>query len=215
MNFATLTILDGILALIMVIGLFLGYKCGFFGAITKPLKFIAAACLTFVISNPLISAWTRPLFTGMANDWIYNSIVEKLPESSGLTEESVPLFIKILAGLFGMGNDATGGTTIESFSAALAAPLGNLIATIVTYLAVFVILFVLLSVLIAIIDGVVDSGPLAVVDKALGLMLGGAIAVVLSCFISNVVSWVAPAFSGGFVYNFFKNFDPFSLILSV
>ena len=213
MNFEALTILDGILALIIAVGLFLGYNRGFFETITKPLKIIAAGCLTFMLSNPIITAWTRPLFTEKAYEWIYTSIMEKLPET-GVTEEATPLLIRILAALFGIGN-IEGGATIESFSEALAAPVGNLIATVVTYLGVFLILFIILSVLIAIIGTVVDSGPLKVVDKALGLILGLAISVVLASVVANITNWVAPSFTGGFVYNFFKDFDPFSLILSV
>lgn len=217
MNFSTLTVLDGILALLIVIGIFLGYKRGFFESITKPLKIIAAACLTFVISNPIITAWTRPLFTSKAYDWIYNSIIEKMPEGAGVTEESVPTIIKLLAALFRIGDGEAGGNEnpIVAFSEALAAPVGNLIATIVTYLAVFVILFIILSVLVAIIGGLVDSGPLAVIDKALGLLFGLAVAIVISCLVANITGWIAPDFKGGFVYNFFRNFDPFSLILSV
>jgi len=212
MDFTSLTILDGVLALVVLIGLFLGFKRGFFEAVTKPLKFIAAACLTFVAANPIISAWTRPLFTEKAYDWIYNSITDKLPEAAGATGESAPLIIRILAAMFGVD---TGDNTIEAFSEALSAPVGNLIATIITYLAVFLIIFIILSVLIALIGGVVDSGPLAVVDKALGLLFGAAVSIVVACIIANVTGWIAPSFSGGFVYNFFKNFDPFSLILSI
>ncbi len=221
MNFASLTILDGILAVVVLIGVFLGYVKGFFATITKPVKIIGAGCITFCISNPIIETWTRPFFTEKANVWINDMLIEKCPEiTADNASESLPFILRLVANMFKidvstLGANATTEDFIAEISAALSVPTGNLIATAVTYVVLFIILLILLSVIVAIIGTVIDSGPLAIVDKILGLVLGTAIAFVVCCLVANVVGNVAKDFGGGFIYDFFKNFDPFSLLLSI
>jgi uncharacterized membrane protein required for colicin V production len=221
MDFTSLTILDGVLAIIILVGVFLGYAKGFFSTITKPVKIIGAGCITYCLANPIIEAWTRPFFTEKAYGWINNALLEKAPELSIDTAgESLPFVLRIIASIFKIdvtaaGEAATSAEIISEISKSLSVPTGNLIAVAVTYAALFIAVLIVLSILIAIIGTVIDSGPLAVVDKILGLILGTAIAIVVCCIVANVTGSIAKDFTGGFVYDFFKNFDPFSLILSL
>ena len=221
MDFTSLTILDGVLAVIILIGVFLGYAKGFFSTITKPVKIIGAGCLTYCFANPIIDAWARPFFTEKAYGWINTALLEKAPELSVDTAgKSLPWVLRLIANIFNIditaaGESATSEDIISAISSALAVPTGNLIAIAVTYAALFIVLLIILSVLVAIIGTVIDSGPLAVVDKILGLILGTAIAIVVCCIVANLTGNIAKDFTGGFVYEFFKNFDPFSLILSI
>ena len=91
-------VFDILLLVVLLIGCLLGYKRGFFGSITKPLKIIASICLTIVISSPIINAWTRPLFTGKVEGWIYNSLSEAFADSSAdIAAEKMPTLLKLFA----------------------------------------------------------------------------------------------------------------------
>ena len=217
----TFTVLDGILAGIVLICLIIGYIKGFFAVVTVPIKIIGAGCLTFCIASPIIDGWTRPFFTEQAYGWINNTLIEKCPEITGASaKDSLPLVLKLTAGMFDIdvaafGEDATTADLISEISTALSLPIGNVIATAVTYVALFILILIVLSILTAIIGGVIDSGPLMVVDRTLGVLLGGAISIVICCIVANVTVAISSDFAGGFVFEFFKNFDPFSLVLSV
>ena len=221
MDFTTLTIMDGVLAIIILVGVFLGYAKGFFSVITKPVKIIGSACITYCIANPIIEAWTRPFFTEKAYGWINNALLEKSPDLSVDTAgESLPFVLRLIASIFKIdvsaaGSAATSEEIIAEISKSLSVPTGNIIAIAVTYLVLFIAILIVLSIIVAIIGTVIDSGPLAVIDKILGLILGTAIAIVACCIVANITGSIAKEFTGGFVFEFFKNFDPFSLILSI
>lgn len=217
----TFTVLDGILAGIVLLSLIIGYIKGFFAVVTVPIKIIGSGCLTFCIANPIIDGWTRPFFTERAYGWINNTLIEKCPDITGASAgDKLPLVLRLVAGMFdvdvaALGQDASTADLISEISTALSLPIGNIIATAVTYLVLFVLILIVLSILTAIIGGVIDSGPLMVVDRTLGVLLGAAISVFICCIIANVTIAISSDFVGGFVFEFFKNLDPFSLVLSV
>ena len=97
--FESLTIFDGILTLILLIGVIVGLRVGFIGFIAKPIKLIAAGALTVCVSPPILDAWTRPHITEKLSSIIYNNLIEKCPELTGETANSaLPGFLKFLAG---------------------------------------------------------------------------------------------------------------------
>ena len=65
-------VFDFVLLAIMLIGMILGYKKGFFGSITKPIKLIASFSLTVVIATPVLNSWTRPLFVEKVREILTN-----------------------------------------------------------------------------------------------------------------------------------------------
>ncbi|MBQ9070295.1 MAG: CvpA family protein [Clostridia bacterium] len=219
--FENLTLLDGILAIVVVIGLLLGYKRGFFGTITKPLKVIASICLTVVIAAPIINAWTRPLFVGKVETWVYNSLIENSANITGENAaESMPVVLKLLAEMLkvdisGIGADATTEEILQAISTSMATPVGNLIAVVVTYAVLFIALMLILTVLIALLDVLFTKGILGRINKFLGLLLGGVIAAVLACVIANIAYKISPTFAGGPVSEFFKNLNPFAVIMKI
>jgi uncharacterized membrane protein required for colicin V production len=221
MDFSTLTVLDGILSAAVLVGLIIGLIKGFFSTISIPAKIIGSAAITYCVANPVIETWTRPFFVEKAYGWINDLLISKCPDITGADAgEKLPLVLKLVAGMFNidvsaLGENATTSDLIAVIAESMSLPVGNLIATAVTYLAIFVIIFLLFSIVTAIIGGFVSSGPLAVVDKVLGMLLGTAISILICSIAANIISGVAPDLQGGFVYEFFKNFDPFSLILSI
>ena len=218
----SLTILDGILALIMLVGIFLGLRLGFIGFIAKPIKIIAAGALTVCFSDPILDAWTRPFFTDKVNGWIYNYMLEKCPQLTGDTANSaLPAVLRFIANIFkvdvsALGADATSEQLISALTEALATPIGNYLAVTVTYAALFAIFTIILSILVGVIDSAVSStGVLSFINRTLGFVIGTCLAIVLSCIIANIVGRFSDGVPGGFVYSFFKNFNPFELLAKI
>lgn len=221
MDFSSLTWLDGALAIVVLAGVIIGLIKGFFSVISVPAKIVGSAAITFVAANPIIDAWTRPFFVSKSYTWINDLLIEKCPDITGAdASEKMPLVLKLMASMFkidvaALGEEATTADLIGKIAEQMSLPCGNLLATVVTYLAIFIVVFLVFSIVTAIIGGFVTSGPLAVVDKALGLILGAAVSILVCCIAANIISGVSEDIQGGFVYEFFKNFDPFSLVMSL
>ena len=218
----SLTILDGILALIMLIGIILGLKLGFIGFIAKPIKIIAAGALTVCVSAPILDNWVRPFMTDKVHGWIYSYLLEKCPELTGDTASSaLPAFLKFVANIFkvditALGADATSEELISALTGALAAPIGNYLAVAITYLVLFTVFMIVLSIFVKIIDSAVSStGILAFINKLLGFCIGTALAIVVACIVANLAGRFTENVPGGFVYTFFSNFNPFELLAKI
>ena len=213
-------VFDILLLVVLLIGCLLGYKRGFFGSITKPLKIIASICLTIVISSPIINAWTRPLFTGKVEGWIYNSLSEAFADSSAdIAAEKMPTLLKLFAEMMDLeisagGSELTSEEVLTALAEKMATPIGNLIAVVVTYAALFIILMLLLTVLIALLDVVFTRGVLGKINKVLGLLLGAVIATVAACIVANVIALISAEAASGVITQFFKNINPFAIMMS-
>lgn len=213
-------VFDFVLLAIMLIGMILGYKKGFFGSITKPIKLIASFSLTVVIATPVLNSWTRPLFVEKVRVWIYDSLINSLPEISADATDSIPAALKIFAELFKVdlgGLDASAGTeaVINEVASKMALPIGNLIAVIVTYLALFLVILLLLKILIALLDVIFTKGLLGKINKILGLLLGMVVTTVVCCIIVSLVGKISYEAVAGPVCQFFMNFNPFSLLMKI
>ena len=216
-----MTLLDIILLIILAIGLILGFKRGFFGTITKPLKLVASICLTILISSPIINAWTRPFFVGKVEGWIYNSLLDSTADMSGeITTESMPFLLKLFANMLkidlsGVDSAATTEEVLTAMAEQMALPVGNFIAVVVTYILLFIALMLILTLLIALLDVVFTTGWLGKVNKFFGLLLGGVIAAVIACLIANVCYKISPSFASGAITEFFKNINPFAIMMQI
>lgn len=222
MDFASLTFVDAILALTVLIGALVGCKVGFFKIIAKPIKVIAAICITVCLAAPILDSWTRPFFVEKAYGWIYGALIEKVPDmTADNAAAAINPFLSLLAKLFGVdvGAAATGVESsdgvISAVSSAIAAPLGNLIAVIVTYAVLFVVLLILLSILVSVLDRCLTAGPFDVVNRILGFILGVAVATVIACAAANIIGRFTSGAPGGFVYNFFKGINPFEVVANI
>ncbi len=214
-----MTVLDIILPILIVIGMMLGYKKGFFETVTKPLKLVFALCITIFAAAPIINTWTRPFFSGKIQGWIYSSLMESAPDITAETaSDSLPTLLKLTAELFKVDLSATEGlvgaeAVINSISEKMAAPMGNLIAVIVTYVALFFVSLLLTKVLLAILNKFVKKGLLGRVNKALGLLTGGMIATIIACVISSVAYKASPDFASGAISTFIRNINPFAILM--
>ena len=214
-------VFDFIFLAIMLIGMILGLKKGFFGSITKPIKLIASVCLTIVIATPILNAWTRPMFTEKAESWIYDSLVESCPDVEIENSiESLPTVLKILAemsdvDLSELDPSAATEEILHAIAEDLAVPVGNLIAVLITYAALFLILLILIGILVALLDAIFTTGWLGKINKGLGLLLGAVVTTVICCVLASIVSAISDNAVSGPISQFFINFNPFSLIFKI
>jgi len=214
-----MTVLDLILPIVVIIGILLGYKKGFFATITKPLKTIFAICLTILVAAPIINAWTRPYFAGKVQDWIFTSMLENCPDITGETAaDSLPFLIRIFARIydvdFGAAEEATTAEgVINAIAEEMALPIGNLVAVIVTYVALFIVSLIFTKIMLAILNKLVKKGLLGRVNKILGLVTGGMFAMIAACIISNIAYKISPEFAGGAISVFFRNINPFAFLM--
>ncbi len=204
-----MNIFDAVWIIVVVIGFLLGYKKGFFGSITKPIKIVASICLTVIVASPVINVWTRSFFVGKVETWIN----ETLSEVGTATIEELPSVLQFSVELLQI--DVEGLETVEEMVSAMAAPIGNFIAVIVTYVALFIVFMILLTILVSLLDIAFNKGFLGKVNRFMGLLLGGVIAAVIACILANIIGSFAPGLVGGPVSQFFKNFNPFSLVLRI
>ncbi len=214
-----MTVLDLLLPIIIVIGLLLGYKKGFFATVSKPLKLVFTICLTIVTAAPIINVWTRPLFTDKVHGWIYSSLMARCPDITHETaSESLPTLLKLAAEMFKIDittseNLTSADAIIDAISGKMALPVGNFIAVVVTYVILFFVSLLITKMLIAILDKCVKKGLLGRVNKVLGLLTGGMIATVLACVIASMVYKAYPDFANGPVSTFIRNINPLAILM--
>ena len=213
------TVLDAILAVLFTACAAVGILKGFFAVVSKPVKFVAAIGITFVIASPIINAWTGPFFTNLFYDGIYEYLITSMGEvSSSDAISSLPVVLKIFAAIAGLefapGADVSSEQIFATLSDGIAGAIGGLVASVATYIGLYFIMSILLTVLLSVLNKVFSKGVLGVLNKVLGFILGGSLGVVMCCIIASIVHAVSPEFVGGFVYDFFINFNPLAFVLS-
>lgn len=221
MGLDSLTIADGVLAIIIVVGVLFGLLKGFFNSVTKPLRIIGAICITICISAPIIDAWTGEIFYSKIYEYVYDTILANLPEdvTGASVVASLPLVLRLASSLFkvdvasyeGCATDAV----VTGVAEGISKPVANFVAIVVTYLALFIVVNILLKLLLLIMGKIVTSGPLKTVDKILGVLFGFAVSSVIACIIANLIAFFTTEFVGGFVYEFFKSINPIDIIMSI
>lgn len=214
------TVIDGILAGVVVLFAIVGIVRGLFSTLSKPVKIIAAICLTFCIASPVITHWTGPYFTQLFTVRIEEYLLQNFSNlNTDNAVASLPFVLAIFARIAGIdfsGSDGalTSEEIISSLASSISAVIGNYAAVAVTYLALFLIISLLLGLVLSLLNKIFSKGVLGVINRLLGFVFGVSVGVVLSCLVAGIVSSVMPEFVGGFLFEFFKNFNPIAFILS-
>jgi hypothetical protein len=76
-------------------------------------------------------------------------------------------------------------------------------------------MLIFLGILISLLDKCLNSGPLEVVNRILGFVLGIVVASVIACTVANIIGRFTAGVPGGFVYNFFKGINPFEVVVKI
>ena len=211
------TVADGALALVIALGVFLGAFRGFFAMLSRPVKIIAAICLTFCIASPIITNFTAPYFSELFRVKLESYLISCFPGLAAETAiESLPFYLRIVARLSNINPSGVAAEELLPFLAeSLANAMGTFIAFAVTYLGLFIVISLVVGILISSLNKLVSIGLIGVINRILGLILGGVISIALCCIIASLISLLSPEFTGGFVYTLFKDFNPLQLIQSI
>ena len=215
-----LTAIDVILLLIPIIFLIIGCKKGLAKIITPIIKLLLSIFFTVLIAPDIVNAWSGPYFKSLLQSSISEYLTVNCPQiTAAQSSAALPSLLKLAVGVFDIDLSAAGTTAgqtvISEVSVLISDPLGTFIANAVTYVVLFFVFVILLSIVLSLINVLFSEGPLKVVNKILGVVFMAVVSVFVCCLISTVTGMLAPAFVGGDVYVFFRDFDPLTLIFSI
>ena len=222
-------ILDLVLVGILVGGMIIGLKNGFVKAIEKPLKPIFSLGFALAFSRAF-AAWvvepiiSEPVFNRISG-FLYDNCTNLSPE---IIVDELPTLIKLAASLSGVDlNAITGGSEdlLSSLVAELTLPLVHIVATVISFLLLIVIARLLLILVFAIVNKVCEVGALKLVNRVLGcivcvffaIFVAWGVVSIFGCIISLpslAETEFIKSFTGGFIYNLFKQYNPIGLLLS-
>jgi len=223
-------IVDVIIALLILIGAFLGFKRGFFYTATKPVKWFAAILLALTLSSTVATSIVQPIIeepiTNQISDYLTDKCEDLTPENA---KEELPTLVKLAAGLADVDIDSIDGETTAEFITQtvdkLAKPLVYLLAVIISFFAIYFLSKIILAILLGILNKIFLDGVLGIVNKILGLVIGAFfafvvlwLAVILFGYVISIPSVAATdfakSFDGGYIYRFIKSMSPLDLLLS-
>ena len=209
-------ILDIILVAILVGGIVLGIKQGFVRVVTKPLRSIVALALAFSAASPIGNTLIAPLIGEPIIERITSFLYENYSHITSENTSELPTFIKMVAGLMNVDLSTLGGDTndiIGSIVESLTMPIVNIISAVIAFVILFIVLRILLKFVFSFIDKIFQKGVLGVLNKILGCIVCTLIAIFVVWMLVLVLGYVFHV-SGGFIFEFFKKYNPVELLLS-
>ena len=224
-------IVDLVLALIIAVGAIVGIKMGFIKTVAKPVKIIASFFLALAFASIVGNEIIAPIITQPISNKLESVLLEVCTEiAPDNITAGIPTLIKFAAGVCGINLDSviTGDTTAEiihSVSLALTEPVVEVAAFIVAFIILHILLKLLLTLLFAMINKAVDKGVVGKVNRILGCVFTLMFSLVVCWALCAVFDFVvhvpavyesewAQQFTGGVIYNLFKNVSPLELLLS-
>lgn len=137
---------DGIVIVLMVLAVYLGYKKGFIRTVSKLLSFVISIIIARIL-HPIISVYVRNSFLG---DFINSKIADK---ADSLITENAPSFIR-----------NAGNSTV--------AELTDTVVAVITIILIIVITFIAVYFLIKALDLVSKLPVISFVNRITGLAAG-------------------------------------------
>ena len=209
-------ILDIILVAILVGGIVLGIKQGFVRVVTKPLRSIVALALAFSAASPVGHALIAPLIGEPIIERITSFLYENYSHITSENTSELPTFIKMVASIMNVDLSALGGDAndiIGSIVESLTMPIVNIISAVIAFVILVIVLRILLKLVFSLIDKIFQKGVLGVLNKILGCIVCTLIAIFVVWMLVLVLGYVFHV-SGGFIFEFFKKYNPVELLLS-
>ena len=226
-------IVDIVLVALLLTGAIIGAVKGFIKTVAKPIKWVASLALSFSLAAPLGDGLIKPLILAPVSSQLSAYLNERYAEITAENAgSSLPLLIRIAAGICGIdiSDVATNAenadiTVLDAVINAITDPVVGIISVIIAFFALYIVSNLILSLVIAIINAIVDHGFVGVVNRIFGCILTLALSFVVVWLLVSVfdtiiaipsvaeAEWVKE-FTGGWIYNFLKNFSPLDLLLS-
>lgn len=227
-------ILDGIIILIVLLGVFLSAKKGFVRTLIEVVGFVAAIVIAFTLSSPLASTIYDKMIepsviktveavatdstenASAAVDAVWNKMPAFITESSffNLSKEGITSTVQAQAA---NGSTQLAQTVSESF---VCPAVTKLLSVIISVILVVVLLFVV-KILAKYLNKLFSFSIVGDINKTLGgllgLVKGAAIAVIFCLIISLILSFTKDGFliftydaiNSSYIFKFLMGFSPF------
>lgn len=221
MNFA----IDLVLIVILLIGIFMGYKRGFVKTVAKPVKLVAVWVCTIKSCSFAASRFIAPLIQSSVTEKLSDFLQEKYQHiTASNAADELPTLLKMAAGIFNIdiqqvANDA-GMELTQKLAETFTAPLVSLVSVVIAFILLLIVYSILFSIVLFLLNAVFHIGPLLWFNRCLGVFFGAALALIVAWAVSMLFGFILglPAlssigFKGGAVYRFFREYHPLDLLL--
>lgn len=219
-------IFDIILALILLVGLIVGYKRGFIKAISAPVRFFASLITAFWLVEPISEKVFEPIIktpvTNQINSYLLENCASITPESAA---EELPTLLKFAASVLDVDvASLSPENTIAAIVDSLASPVVHVISMIISFIVIYFVAKLVYKILFAMLSPVFNAGPLSIPNKLLGCVFSLFIAAVIAWLLTLVFDFALNSsilegnslvedFEGGFIYGFFNKHNPIDILL--
>ena len=223
-------ILEILLIGILVGGSYYGIVTGFFKMAAKPLRLIVgvlfSSLLCKVIGRFVIAPIIQSPITNYIKDFMYERCADLSPDNM---VSEIPTLLKMAGAAFNVNVMAdptlTTDQMLENVISTLTYPAVQIIAAVIAFILLFLLSKVLISVGIWLINSYVTVGVLGEINKVMGFVLAGALAILAAWAFTGVMDFifhlgifngseVISNFEGGWIYRLFASFSPIELLLS-
>ena len=219
--------LDVLLTLILLVGIYLGYRRGFVKSVAGPVRFFASLATAYWLADPISQNLLEPIIRTPVTNQIKGYLIENCP---AITPESaadeLPTLLKFAASLLGVDTTSLSSeNTITAIVDSLASPIVHLVSVIITFVLVYFLAKLVYSILISLIASFFSSGVLGLPNKILGCVFSFFFAVIFAWILTLGFDFVihsslfaesawAQEFEGGIIYRFFNMTNPVDILLS-
>ena len=223
-------VVDIILVGIVLLGAYVGYKCGFVKITAKLLKLVFALFVAFKFAESFASAVVTPLISPSVTEYVSSAITERVGTiTAANAADKLPTVLKISAAVFGIDiNEIAAsetGSLADRFAEELTLPCVNLVSVIISFIVLYILAKILLALIVFLFNSLVSRGPVGAINRVFGVVLSTAFFFVLAWGVAVAFDFVKalpalskyPAlgnFEGGAVYRFFNTYNPLELLLS-
>ena len=222
-------VLDFILIGILIGSMIVGLRDGFVTAIAKPMKPIFSLGFSLIFANSFAVIAVAPIVKEPLYNWIsgilYDNLINLPPNA---TAADLPMLVQVVASFCGVDMSGfVGGdeAVISAWVSQLALPLVGLAAIVISFILLLIISGIVLSIVLAILNTILEAGVLKVVNRVIGCVVCVFFAVFTARSIISLFDYAIALpqlaesnavknFTGGFIYNLFKQYTPFELLLN-
>ena len=205
---------DIVLVLVMLAGLLIGYMRGFVKGMRRPVRFIGAIMLAFLLADVISVNVIEPMINAPLSSQLEEAIYDSYSEGDGF-----PTLVEYFASVSGV--DLYSTDSVHDAVIAVISPLVHFVSVIISFILVYFLSKLLISLLLAMVNGIFENTMLSVPNRIIGAVFGCFMAFTLAWLFVSVFDFLTHmsilesiAFEGGYIYNFFKDFTPVDLLLS-
>lgn len=226
-------VLNIIIALILVLSVYFGYRKGFLRMASGPIKFFAAIAITITCCAPFGNAVIKPLVHEPISNYVADHLYETCKDvSSENIDEELPTLLKLAAGLAGVDVDEVaknaedrGEAVIDAVSDKLTDSVSGLISAVIGFFLLYFILKIAIGILLRLLNLLINRGVIGGVNRIVGIIFGAFFGIILAWGLVAILEFVFHSalfadssyiseFDGHALYYFFKMYSPMELLLS-